>query len=640
MSSRTVPIRASGFQDRPCRSIHSGCERSRGFFVFEGPDGVGKSALVIGVAKVLAGQGIASKTVAFPGQEPGTLGAHIHALHHDPTRFGIDRLSATSLQLLHVAAHLDAIDSQIRPSIEAGDVVLLDRYWWSTWVYGIRYGVPRDTLQAIVELERQYWQVNPTAIFLIRRASPISNNESDASFRALTVAYESHADRESADNAVHFIENNGTLSATIDVIVHAIRDHMEQEEPSTIQARAIREHRGMFLESGVAWNEDRPKDYSSAQLEIGKGLAGSPQGPSSSDSGPPRSTGVKQIDIHMRLAPAKPTVVYDTYWRFAAERQDVFYRRFAGKAGPWTADPILARYKFTNTYRASDRVSQYLIRKVIYQGDQTPAEVFFRTLLFKIFNRIDTWERLVGALSDVRWKTYRYDRYDRILSDALKARAPIYSAAYIMPSGGARMGGLRKHQMHLRLLERMLVDRLPDKIAGANSMRHAFELMRAYPTIGDFLAYQYVTDLNYSDLTSFSETEFVVPGPGALDGIRKCFATLGGLNEAEVIRLVTDRQAQEFDRLGLSFRSLWGRPLQYIDCQSLFCEVDKYARVRHPEAAGRTGRTRIKQHFRPDHTPLPYWYPPKWGINDQITRHLARHEGSPPDDRSADRCTL
>src|SRR3546814_17144859 len=90
---------------------------------------------------------------------------------------------------------------------------------------------------------------------------------------------------------------------------------------------------------------------------------------------------------------------------------------------------------------------------------------------------------------------------------------------------------------------------------------------------------------------------FVIPGPGARDGLRKCFAATGGLSDAELIRLMADRQEQERARLGLEFPSLWGRPLQLIDCQNLFCEVDKYARVAHPEAAGLTGRTRINQKF-------------------------------------------
>ena len=50
--------------------------------------------------------------------------------------------------------------------------------------------------------------------------------------------------------------------------------------------------------------------------------------------------------------------------------------------------------------------------------------------------------------------------------------------------------------------------------------------------------------------------------------------------------MVTERQEDEFERLGLRFRDLWGRRLQLIDCQNLFCEVSKYARVKHPEIMG------------------------------------------------------
>ena len=84
--------------------------------------------------------------------------------------------------------------------------------------------------------------------------------------------------------------------------------------------------------------------------------------------------------------------------------------------------------------------------------------------------------------------------------------------------------------------------------------------------------------------------EFVVAGPGALDGISKCFSDTAGLNAPEIIRFMTERQEAEFERLGLQFQSLWGRPLQLIDCQNVFCEVSKYARIRHPEIAGVSGQ--------------------------------------------------
>ena len=253
---------------------------------------------------------------------------------------------------------------------------------------------------------------------------------------------------------------------------------------------------------------------------------------------------------------------------------------------PWTTDPVIARHKFTNAYRAADRVSQYLIRHVIYEGHPSVPEVFFRTILFKLFNKIETWELLKAELGEISWDGYSFDKFDGVLTSALASKARIYSAAYIMPSGNTAFGYRQKHRNHLKLLERMMEDEAPHRIAAAPTMRQAFETLRSYPTIGDFLAYQFVTDLNYSEICHFSEMEFVVPGPGARDGIHKCFSDLGGLSESDIIRLVTDRQEYEFERLGLEFRSLWGRRLQLIDCQNLFCEVSKYARVMHPGVDG------------------------------------------------------
>lgn len=322
--------------------------------------------------------------------------------------------------------------------------------------------------------------------------------------------------------------------------------------------------------------------------------------------------------VFSSLSPAKPTAVYDTYWRFAAERQEIFFRRCRQSRPPWTSDPILTEFKFTNAYRASDRVSQYLIQHVIYRGEQSDEEIFFRTLLFKLFNKIETWELFERAFQQVTYRDFRFESYDQVLTDALTRGETIYSAAYIMPSGSSTFGTTKKHRAHLKLLAQMMNDEVALRISEARNMRDAFMLLRSYPTIGDFLAYQYVTDLNYSTLTNFSEMEFVVPGPGAKSGISKCFESLGGIAEEDIIRVITDRQSAEFERLGIDFKSLWGRPLQLIDCQNLFCEVDKYARVYHPDITGSSQRTRIKQKFRPTARTIEYWFPPKWGLNDKI----------------------
>ena len=329
-------------------------------------------------------------------------------------------------------------------------------------------------------------------------------------------------------------------------------------------------------------------------------------------------------DIWIKLAPAVPTAAYETYWRFAVERQMVFFRRLSTSPPPWTSDHIIDRYKFTNAYRASDRVSQFLIRNVIYADCSDARDTLFRILLFKFFNKVETWRLLEEQVGTLSWGNYSYKAYDRVLTEAMARGTRIYSAAYIIPSG--RLKGHvepTKHRFHLRLLEQMMREDLPARLGKAHSMRAAFALLRSYTSIGDFLAYQFVTDINYSELTNFSETEFVQPGPGALDGIRKCFASLGGLSDIDVIQFMTDRQESEFDRLGLRFPLLWGRRLQLIDCQNLFCEVGKYSRVRHPELAGISARKRIKQNFSPSSERLTVWYPPKWGLNKLIEKDPA-----------------
>jgi alpha-glutamyl/putrescinyl thymine pyrophosphorylase clade 1 len=309
----------------------------------------------------------------------------------------------------------------------------------------------------------------------------------------------------------------------------------------------------------------------------------------------------------------RPTKVFDTYWRFAAARQQVYQARLRGDASPWTADPIMASHRFTNCYRAADRVSQYLINEVIYRGSQDPDELLFRILLFKFFNRISTWQLLDSALGELTWARFRVSDCGQVLTEALRRGERIYSAAYVIPP--PQRGARRKHTNHLLLLEHLLHDGLRTKIEASASMGKAFHVLRSYPGMGDFLAYQFLIDINYSAVINFDEMDFVVPGPGANDGIRKCFGPGPRGVEADIIRYMSDTQEEHFARLGLNFTGLNGRRLQLVDCQNLFCEVDKYARVAHPKIAGYSGRTRIKQRYVPSDRPVTSWFPPKWGIN-------------------------
>lgn len=325
-----------------------------------------------------------------------------------------------------------------------------------------------------------------------------------------------------------------------------------------------------------------------------------------------------------------PSPVLDTYWRHTAERQEMFFRRYAGQAAPWTADPILGAHRFTNAYRAADRVSQYLIRNVIYApGTWSVEDTVFRILLFKVFNRIETWEALEALFGRIDVATFDFVRA-RFQLTALRAEGPIFTAAYVMAMPRCGFGS-DKAANWLALLHRMLMESLPARVAEAKSLAGVYKLLNAYPGIGPFLAYQYAIDINYSTVTNFDEDSFVMPGPGALSGIKKCFpAALVNdrdvANASLIIMMLVETQEAHFARLGVTFKDLFGRRLHAIDCQNGACEVDKDARERHPAAVGIGGRTNIKQTFTVSARPLPpLFFPPKWGINDRIAPTLRRN---------------
>jgi thymidylate kinase len=581
MSAKMTPTMSV---TRRSKTSSSTSERGK-LIVFEGPDGVGKSTLANAVTQILREHGQRCRLMSFPGRDDGTLGQLIYRLHHDPASLGVNVVSETARQALHVAAHIDALERTILPTLALGEHVILDRFWWSTLVYGKVGGISEATLKALIAPELKLWSDQPTTLFLVDRDTPINRDEDPAVWQKIREQYAKLADQEKSTRRI------SNTSGLPNVVQQVLRQLPRSVRPDLSKRRLKIEQISMPFQAVPE---------------------------------PPQVQ--KAPTVFSRLEPAKTTVVFDTYWRFAAERQEVFFRRLQGQPRPWTADAIIDEHKFTNAYRASDRVSQYLIRNVIYRDDlpSTAEEVCFRILIYKLFNKIETWELLEKTLGPITYESYKFKRYDTALAKALHNGQRIYSAAYIMPPGSRAFGHAAKHQNHLKLLESMMRDELPARLADARRMQDAFELLLSYPTIGDFLAYQFATDINYSEVTNFSEMDFVMPGPGALDGIRKCFSSLGGLYEPEIIKLVAERQVDEFARLGLQFRTLFGRRLQLIDCQNLFCEVDKYARVAHPEYVGHTGRTRIKQKFSPITEPIGFWYPPKWGINDAVAEMSVR----------------
>lgn len=305
--------------------------------------------------------------------------------------------------------------------------------------------------------------------------------------------------------------------------------------------------------------------------------------------------------------------IYNLYWYFACERQNIFLKKKNGEPAPWTKDEILQEFKFCNSYRVNDRVSQYLLKNVIYNGKKyTDADMIFRIILFKLFNKESTWELLENEIGDITLSSFYFNKYSQILEKAINNGQKIYNDAYISCANKA-FGYNRKHDNHLALLNKMFnEDKIQDKIIKCNTMEEAFNIIKSYPLIGNFMAYQLVTDINYSEVVNWKEDEFTVAGPGSLRGIKKCFIDKGKMTNEDIIRYMYEHQDEEFKRLNLEFKKIGNRPLQLIDCQNIFCELDKYCRQAVPEL--KSNRTKIKKKYVAKTDKIEYMYPPKWGI--------------------------
>lgn len=143
------------------------------FVVFEGVDGSGKTTLAHALTAYYR-QKIPRTLLyanAFPGSTRGTLGEWVYRLHHGKATDAPlpDQIAPAALQLLHVAAHVDAILAHIGPALLSGGNVILDRYWWSTYSYARRSLLVEDA-RALVCTERHFLAglPSPLVVYVMR----------------------------------------------------------------------------------------------------------------------------------------------------------------------------------------------------------------------------------------------------------------------------------------------------------------------------------------------------------------------------------------------------------------------------------------------------------------------------------------
>jgi hypothetical protein len=182
------------------------------------------------------------------------------------------------------------------------------------------------------------------------------------------------------------------------------------------------------------------------------------------------------------------TELIDGFYEWMAERDRIRRKRQAGEPRPWSEDKVFNEQPSCNVFRIYDRGSQFMLNEVINKGDQDHTEVCFRVILYKLFNRPDTWTILEEGLDTISWASFDVEEYERVLGDALKGESSIYCNGYYIPA--PKFGWDANYKNHLRLLKLMMEQDLPGELLKRRHMREAFELVSIYPSLGPFLAFQ------------------------------------------------------------------------------------------------------------------------------------------------------
>ena len=148
---------------------------------------------------------------------------------------------------------------------------------------------------------------------------------------------------------------------------------------------------------------------------------------------------------------------------------------------------------------------------------------------------------------------------------------------------------------------------------GLQTMKEVVDSLQTYPMIGPFMSYQIANDLCYLESVHIDPDTYTVAGPGALRGIAKAFESTGSHTPSEVILYMHKNQRREFAKYGYDFYARGGEELGLVDCQGLFCELDKYCRVARPDLL--SNRVNIKKKYA-DTGKIPTKIRPnKWAQN-------------------------
>ena len=288
-------------------------------------------------------------------------------------------------------------------------------------------------------------------------------------------------------------------------------------------------------------------------------------------------------------------------WYWMSERQAIWERRNNGQPKPWTADPILQRYRFCNVFRELDTVTEW-IREHIRIPFADDEHLWFMLAIARYINHPETLLELINTpgawpRSDVR-AVFHPERMTAVLDHRKSLGLQVYTGAYMIRAESDPKAPWFKWTKQRYIAEvvlgRLWADRrkLTEELEAATKLEETWALLAKEPHYvgwGPFMAYEWVTDLRWTRYLDDPEDKmtWANAGPGALRGLRRLLTTDGKLHPTDkpkdpvtAMRVLLEQAPTQlppgFDELEMR------------DIEHSLCETDKYLRVFHGEGKPRS----------------------------------------------------
>lgn len=257
------------------------------------------------------------------------------------------------------------------------------------------------------------------------------------------------------------------------------------------------------------------------------------------------------------------------FWYFINERHAIYMRRAAGQPKPWTDDPILRDYKFTNVYRQLDTGTVWLTERFITpHWDDEPGLLAANIGWYRLFNWTGTGER-------IGWQTaWRSSAIRRKLHKAHDAGDQVFTGAHIVYGG---RGGESKIDCVTATASTLWTQRryLAKVARFQRSLQAVFNELIKIEGIGGFIAYEIVSDYRHTRLLNDATdiNAWANVGPGAFRGLRRLNPALRYKDGLPMMRELLV-QSREPGVLGEHVPPLELREIEHASCEfSKFCKV-------------------------------------------------------------------